>query len=175
MTLDIPNAFVQTPIPEDREERIIMKICSRLIDILCKSCPGVYEDYMIIDGMDKLLYVSMKKALYGMMIALNLYYKKFRKDIEEIGLTLNPYDICVTNRMVDGKQHTITWHVDDVKSSHVDPRVNDEFAAWCEETYGDDQIGHVKVVHGKVHDYLAMTLDYTKPEVHKIDMFGYVE
>jgi hypothetical protein len=29
--------------------------------------------------------------------------------------------------MVEGKQHTITWHVDDVKSSHVNKRVNNEF------------------------------------------------
>jgi hypothetical protein len=52
------------------------------------------------------------------------------------------------NRKVNGKQHTVTWHVDDLKSSHVDFRVNDSFAQWCEKTYGSDDLGHVKVVNG---------------------------
>jgi len=51
-----------------------------------------------------------------MMVSSLLYYKKFRKDIESIGFEVNPYDMCVANRMIKGKKHTITWHVDDVKS-----------------------------------------------------------
>jgi hypothetical protein len=31
--------------------------------------------------------------------------------------------------MVNGKQHTIRFHVDDVKASHIDPMVNDKFDA----------------------------------------------
>jgi len=27
--------------------------------------------------------------------------------------------------MVNRKQHTVTWHIDDVKSSHVDSKVNE--------------------------------------------------
>jgi hypothetical protein len=45
----------------------------------------------------------MLMALYGMLIASILYYKKFRKDIESIGFEVNPYDICVANRRVQGK------------------------------------------------------------------------
>ena len=71
----------------------------------------------------KVLYVRMLKALYGMMITAILYYKKFRKDIKSIGFEVNPFDICVANRMVNGKQHAVTWHMDDVKTSHDDPKV----------------------------------------------------
>jgi len=56
----------------------------------------------------------MLKTLYGMMIASILYYKKFRKDIKSIGFEVNPYDICVANRTVNGNQDTETWHFDDV-------------------------------------------------------------
>jgi hypothetical protein len=70
--------------------------------------------------------VVVLKALYGMLQSALLYYKKFRKDIEDIGFNVNPYDPCIANRMVNGKQHTIAWHVDDVKSSHIDKTVNDE-------------------------------------------------
>jgi len=41
--------------------------------------------------------------LYRMMLSSILYYKKFRKDIESIGFKVNPYDICVANRIINGK------------------------------------------------------------------------
>jgi hypothetical protein len=174
MTLDIPNAFVQTKIDLDGD-KVIMKIRGQLIDLLLEICPGVYDKYVVNEGKHRVLYVRMLKALYGMLISSLLYYKKFRKDIENIGFEINPYDICVANRVVNGKQHTITWHVDDLKSSHVDPKVNDEFAIWCESTYGSDDLGNVKVVRGKVHDYLAMIMDYTQDGALKIDMKYYIK
>ena len=42
--------------------------------------------------------------------------------------------------MKSGKQQTVTWHVDDLKSIHIYRKVNDEFADWCEETYGSDDL-----------------------------------
>jgi hypothetical protein len=130
----------------------------------------VYDDYVIDEGKHKILYVRMLKALYGMLISSILYYKKFRKDIESIGFEVNPYDICVANRKANGKQQTVTWHVDYLKSSHVGSKVNDNFAEWCEATYGSDDLGHVKVVRGKIHDYLAMILNFTEDGALKIDM-----
>ena len=38
--------------------------------------------------------------------------------IEE-GFEINTYDWCVANKMIDGKQSTILWHVYDLKISHV--------------------------------------------------------
>ncbi len=35
----------------------------------------------------------------------------------------NPYDPCVVNKEISGKQCTVLWHVDDLKISHVDPEV----------------------------------------------------
>lgn len=82
----------------------------------------------------------MLRALYGMIILSVLFYKKFIKDIEPLGFEINPYDPCVANRIIRGKQHTIAWHVDDVKSSHVDPKVNDEFLIWMKKKYAADGI-----------------------------------
>ena len=39
---------------------------------------------------------------------------------------INPYDRRTANRMVDGKQQTILWHVDDCKISGS-KKTNDEF------------------------------------------------
>ena len=61
-----------------------------------------------------------------------------------------------------GKQQKVNWHVDDFKSSHVNPKVNDKFTEWCEETYGSDNLVHVKVIGGKIHNYLGMIMDFTQ-------------
>ena len=123
----------------------------------------------------KVLYIEVLKALYGTLRASLLFYKRLWKDLEEIGFTVNPYDPCVANRIVNGKQHTVTWHVDDLKSSHVNPKVNDDFHKWLEQKYGDEKLGKVKSVRGKRHDYLAMNLDFTTPGKLKLDMVNYVK
>ena len=61
-----------------------------------------------------------------MLQAALLWYSKFREDLESKGFKVNLYDPCVTNRVISDKKHTIIFHVDDLKSSHEDKRVNDQ-------------------------------------------------
>ena len=77
------------------------------------------------------IYVEILRALYGLVESSFLFYKKICKDLKENGFEINPYDPCVANKMVNGKQLTITWHVDDLKVSHVDSKVVDGFIEWC--------------------------------------------
>ena len=49
----------------------------------------------------------------------------------------------------------IRFHVDDVMSSHINPKVNDDFDEWLQAKYGD----HGKAHQGKVHDYLGMIFE----------------
>jgi hypothetical protein len=104
-----------------------MKIRGQLAELLMEIVPETYEPYIVYEANKPVLYVRMLKALYGMLIASILYYKKFCKDIEGIGFVVNPYDPCVANRIQKGKQQTVTWHVDDLKISYIDPKVNDIF------------------------------------------------
>ena len=39
---------------------------------------------------------------------------------------LNPYNACVANKMVNGKQCTIMWYGDDNKISHVEHEVGSD-------------------------------------------------
>jgi hypothetical protein len=89
-----------------------------------------------------------------MLAAALLWYKKFKDDLEKIDFKFNPYDACVANRSVKGGQQTVRFHVDDLMSSHMDAKVNDDFAKWLDGMYGKH--GPVKVVRGKVHEYLGM-------------------
>jgi N12 class adenine-specific DNA methylase len=100
------------------------------------------------------------KAIYGMLEAALLWYKTFRKDLEDIGFIFNAYDPCVANKKVQGSQQTILFHVDDLKSSHKMKSVNDQFEKWLYKKYGKH--GKVTTTCGKVHNYLGMELDYCK-------------
>ena len=173
-TFDIPNAFIQTGVDERdaQGDRIIMKIKGEMIDMLVEIDPS-YADYITYEKGQRVLYVHILRAIYGMLMSGLLFYKKFRASIERIGYVVNPYDPCVANKTINGKQHTLSWHVDDVKSSHVDPKVNDEFHKWLQKEYG--QVKEVTATRGKVHTYLGMKLDYSTPGEVKIDMRDYVK
>ena len=79
----------------------------------------------------KVIYVRLTKMLYGMLKFSLMYYEKSTKDIKENSYKVNPYDVCVANKIINNHEHTIMWHMDDVKRSHIDPAVNDSFAKWC--------------------------------------------
>ena len=174
-TFDIPNAFIQTHVNErdDQGDRIIMKIRGAMIDMLLEIDNDQYAPCVTTENGQRVLYVHIQRAIYGMLMSGLLFYKKFRASVEKIGYKVNPYDPCVANKMINGKQHTISWHVDDVKSSHVDPKVNDDFHKWLQKEYG--QVKEVTCTRDKIHDYLGMKLDYSTPGEVKIDMRDYVK
>jgi hypothetical protein len=76
------------------------------------------------------------------------------------------------NKMVDDKQCTILWHVNDLKISHVDPSVVDKVLEDINEKYGKE--APITVTRGKVHDYLGMTFDYREDGVVKVTMIDYI-
>jgi hypothetical protein len=156
MTSNIPNAFIQTPMDiKEGEERVIMKITGVLVDILVEKNPERYTGYVVYENGKKVLYVIILKAIYGMLQAALLWYKKLRADLEAIGYTFNNYDPCVANKIINGKQMTVRFHVDNTMSSHEDSKVNGDFLTWLNSMYGE--IGEVTCTRGKVHDYLGMT------------------
>ena len=174
MTNDLPNAYIQTQMPKTKkgEERVIMKFTGVLVDLLVELAPEVYADFVVYENGEKVLYVVVLRAIYGMLVASVLWYKKLRGDLESIGFEFNPYDPCIANRMIKGKQHTVRFHVDDLMSSHVSADVNTQFHKWLNKMYG--AYGEVKATRGTKHDYLGMTFDFSEPGKVKIDMIDYI-
>ena len=43
---------------------------------------------------EPMIFMSVQKELYGMLKSSLLFYKKLRKDLEDYGFTINPYDPC---------------------------------------------------------------------------------
>eukprot|EP00957_Ditylum_brightwellii_P028024 2115844-Ditylum_brightwellii.AAC.1 len=68
----------------------------------------------------------------------------------------------------------VTWHIDNIKASHVDPKVNTQLFQWSEATYRSDLNRHVNVVQGKRHNYLGMILDFSKIGCLMIHMKYYI-
>lgn len=88
MTADIPNAFIQTkmPDPEHGEDRVTMKITGVLVDMLVQLNPELYGPFVVYEKGRKVLYVQVLKAIYGMLEASLLWYKLFRTQLEEVDL-----------------------------------------------------------------------------------------
>ena len=116
MSAHVPNAFIQTEMPEIKqgEERVMMKITGVLVDMLIQLDPQLYGPHVVYEKERKVLYVQVLRAIYGMLTASLLWYMKFKKDLETIGFKFNDYDPCNANRMVNGNQHTVRFHVDDL-------------------------------------------------------------
>jgi hypothetical protein len=176
MTNDVPNAFIQALLPPTKpgDPRVIMKITGVLVDMLIAIAPDVYGGFVTYEGKREVLHVEVLRAIYGMLQAALCWYEKFRGDLEGEGFVFNPYDPCVANRKVAGSQHTVVFHVDDLKSSHRKSKVNDRFAKWLEDMYGG-AFGHVKTHRGKRHDYLGMALDFNTKGKVVVDMVPYVK
>jgi hypothetical protein len=87
--------------------------------------------------------------------------------------SVNPYDQCVVNKIINGKQCTVVWHVDDLKISHVDKSVVDEVIVMLEDTFGRE--APLSKSRGKIHDYLGMILDYSNDGELVINMIPYVK
>jgi hypothetical protein len=95
-----------------------MKIRGVLVDILCEMDDN-YTQYVTYEGKQKVLYVHIIKALYGLLASAMIFYKKLVGHLIELGFEVNPYDPCVANKMVNGHQLTVSWHVDDLKVSVI--------------------------------------------------------
>ena len=97
MTADVPNAFVQTDMPDTDpgDDRVIMKIEGILADMLVEIAPETYSPYAVKERGRTVLYLIVLKAIYGQLLSALLWYMAFRKDLESIGFVFNPYDMCV--------------------------------------------------------------------------------
>jgi hypothetical protein len=168
VTCDIPGAFLHA----DLDEEVYMLLRGQLADLMVKIDPELYGPYLTKSKRgESLLYVKMKKAMYGLLRSALLFYLRLVKDLEECGFELNPYDPCVANKMVDGSQMTVVWHVDDLKISHVKKGAIDEFLAFLKGKYGDGLVVH----EGHVHDYLGVDHDYSEKGVVKMSMIKHIE
>ena len=126
-TCDIPGAFLQA----DNPDYVLMHLDGILAKLMVKVVPSIYRKYITHNAKGKpVLYVQLEKAVYGTMKSALLFYHKLVEYLTSVGYEINPYDPCVANKMINGKQMTICWHVDDLSLGHTDPNIVTDLLNW---------------------------------------------
>ena len=115
---------------------MIVKLTGPLLYILLKMDPDNFKGYVVYEKERKVIYLVILRAINEMLVTSLLWYQKFKKDLKSIVFMFNNYDPCVSNRMVNEKQHTVRFHVVDIISSRSNHKVNNKFINWLNKNYG---------------------------------------
>ena len=164
---DVPGAYLHADIPESKF--VILKIEDDFVDIMCDVNPE-YLDDVRYEGKKKVLYVKILKALYGMIESALLWHSLYTEVLEKEGFELNPYDRCVANKTINGKQCTLAWYVDDNILSHNDPKVVDQVLETIESYFPG-----LVIERGRKLNYLGMELDFFEKGRMKLGTVQYLK
>ncbi len=63
VTIDIPDAFLHAT----NNDYVVMRMNGTLAELMAKTEPKLYRKYLMDEKGKKVLYLRIKKALYGMM------------------------------------------------------------------------------------------------------------
>ena len=166
--IDIPGAFMHS----DMDPNVHMKLEGLMAELLLEIDPVAYKPYVTYEKGKPVIYMEMLKALYGTLRAARLFWERLSGVLVSWGFVINPYDSCVANKWIDGAQCTITWHIDDLKISHVKEDVLTKIIEDLKAEFG--RLGELSVSRGRRHDYLGMYLDYSEDRVLEVDMRPYL-
>jgi hypothetical protein len=61
--INIPGAFLHA----DNKDYVIMKMVGTLLELMVKTNPNMYRQYVVLEKGRSVLYLRLQKALYGMM------------------------------------------------------------------------------------------------------------
>ena len=141
-----------------------------MAELMVQVDPYLYRNYITTNSKGKsLLYVKICKALYRILRSDLLFYRNLVKDLEEYGFEINLYNPCAANKMMNGRQMTVVWHVNDLKVSQKSEFEITRFADYLISIYGG-----LSSSRGKVHDYLGMNLDLSDKGKLQVSMIPYL-
>jgi hypothetical protein len=167
-TVDIPGAFLHAY--NHKDTFMLPRGC--LPEHMVKVNPAPYHKYIIYSkNNEPLLYVKLSKAIYGLLKSALLFYKRFVANLKRYVLpfVINPYNPCIANMTISGLQMTITWYVDDLNISHIDPFQITKFCQYLASIYGNGPVNH----RGNIHDYLCMDLNFALDGIVQVSMISY--
>jgi len=169
IVMDIPGAFLHA----DMEDKVHMLQERTIAELIIKLEPSLYRKNIWHNQKGKpMLYIQLKKVLYGTLQAALLFWKLLSNTLQEWGFKINEYDQCVANKIIKGKQCTIIWHVEDLKISHVDKRVVEDVLKQLMTKFGQD--APLTTCRGKILDYLGMKMNYCRKGKVTLLMENYI-
>ena len=89
---DIPGAFLNA----DMDQDVHMLLEGTIAELIVKLEPRLNRKYIWKNKNDKpMLYINLRKALYGTLQAALLFWKLLSNTLKEWGFKINDYDQCV--------------------------------------------------------------------------------
>ena len=150
------------------DDFVIMKFVGASVKILCALNSG-HQLFVTKENGVNVLYVRLINTMYGCLKSALLWYELFSGTLKDMGFVLNPYDSCVANCMIQGKQCTIAWYVDNTKISHINPDVVTGIIRKLEERFYT-----MAVTRGREYVFLEMHTRYTTERTAVITMKDYL-
>ena len=90
-----------------------------MVEIICKIKPEYQKLIRRTTNRNgrvrKVLVGIVTKAIYGTLLGAVLFYNKLKGVLTDMGFEMNAYDECTFNKMMNGEQIIVQFHVDDLK------------------------------------------------------------
>ena len=159
ISFDVPGAFLQSEMAEDK--LVLMKFKGQFVDMMTKVNPE-YKDLVRYETTKsgkkiKVLFLKVIRAIYGCIEAAIQWYKLFTEVLQKEGFKINPYDKCIANKMINGSQCSVAWHVDDCMASHKCKKVLHELGQTMIKHFGEMMIST-----GNDHEFLGMSIHFDR-------------
>ena len=162
---DIPGAYLQAKLVKKKNNgRTLMKLEGEFVDIMCEVNPE-HKPNIIHKRGGKVLYLEILQAIYGCIESVLRLYDLYSDTLEKERPTINPYDKCVANKVIDGHQCTVVWYVDDNEFSHKDKSVADTIIQLMKNHFGE-----FNVTRGAEHSVLGINIRIRKDKKIEIEM-----
>ena len=100
--MDIKGACLNAKMKHE----VLMKIMGEEVKLFYELDPSLIQCITKEKG-KVVLYIQLDRALYGYVQSTLLWCELYSNTLQEIGFKLNPYDLCVANAKIKGKQCTI--------------------------------------------------------------------
>ena len=168
-SFDLPAQFPQTDVNE------VLHLCVKgaVALSLVESDPARWKKHLRRERGKPVIHVRCKKAMCGTLNAAILACKKLTGHLEDWGFKMNECEPCVWNKMVDGSQLTVMFHVDDGIVSHKDPTVVTHLLRRLQEVHG--KTDPMTIVRGRKHEHLGMSLDFSHPGEVEMTVFDHIK
>ena len=150
--VDVSGAYLHTDMPQTEGKTVLLKLKGDFVDIMC-SVNEEFTPHVVYEGKTKVLYMKVLQAIYGCLESAMLWYNLYVTTFKGIGYELNTYVLCVANKIINRKQCTIIWYVDDIKISHVNPAVVDSIIKELTRHFGG-----LSITRGKEYTFLGMNI-----------------
>ena len=83
----VPSAFLHNELDKD----VLMMSKGEVAEMMVRIARKIYRPYVTVNKkLTSMMYVRLRKALYGLLKSSLLFYRNLRKELEDYGFKVNP-------------------------------------------------------------------------------------